>query len=185
MIDALMRETKDHMKACIDALQKQLASLRTGKASPRLLDGITVEAYGARLPLNQVATLGAPEARLLTVAPFDRSQIHAIEKAILASDLGITPANDGVVIRLPIPPLNEERRREYVKIAKKHAEEARVAARGVRREANEKLKKAQSAGTITEDQLHRTEKDVQKLTDDTVAQIDKVVGAKENEIMEV
>ena len=185
MIDALMKETKDHMKSCVDALQKHLASLRTGKASPRLLDGITVEAYGARLPLNQVATLGAPEARMLTVSPFDRTQIHAIEKAILASDLGITPANDGVIIRLPIPALNEERRREYVKIAKKHAEEARVAARGVRREANEKLKKAQAAGTITEDQWHRTEKDVQKLTDDTVATIDKVVGAKESEIMEV
>lgn len=185
MIDGLMRETKEHMLRSVEGLQKHLSSLRTGKASPRMLDGITVEAYGAKLPLNQVATLGAPEARLLTVAPFDRSQIHAIEKAILASDLGITPANDGVLIRLPVPPLNEERRREYVKIAKKYAEEARVIARAVRREANEKLKKAQTAGTITEDQLHRTEKDVQKLTDDTVAQIDKVVAAKEHDIMEV
>jgi ribosome recycling factor len=178
-------ETDKHMKRCLSDLQKALASIRTGKASPALLEGITVEAYGSKMPLNQLATLAAPEPRMLTVQPFDPTQIGAIEKAIQASDLGINPGNDGNIIRLPIPPLNEERRREYVKLARRHGEEAKVAIRGVRRDANERLKKAESGSDITKDDLHRGQERVQKLTDDYVAQVDRVLEAKEKEIMEV
>jgi ribosome recycling factor len=185
MLDGLYNETNEHMERCVASLQQQLGGLRTGKASPRLLDGVKVEAYGTKMPLNQLATLGAPEPRLLTVQPFDKSQIGAIEKAIQAANLGITPANDGNMIRLPVPPLNEERRREYVKLARKHGEDAKVAARGARRDANERMKKAKEAGDITEDDLHRGHDRVQKLTDATVARIDKVLAAKEAEIMEV
>ena len=130
-------------------------------------------------------TISAPEARLLTVSPFDKSQIGAIEKAILTSDLGVTPTNDGNIIRLPIPPLNEERRREYVKIAKKHGEDAKVQIRGVRRDANDQLKKAQAASDITEDDQHRGQDKVQKLTDESIAEVDRVLAAKEKEIMDV
>ena len=137
------------------------------------------------MPLNQVSTMAAPEARLKTVQPFDKTQITAIERAIQMSDLGITPQNDGSIIRLPIPPLNEERRRDYVKLAKKHGEEAKVAARGARRDANEQLKKAQSASDITEDDLHRGQDKVQKLTVATVVIIDKILAAKEADLLEV
>lgn len=185
MLDAIYKETQDHMKRCVEALQKQLSSIRTGKASPALLEGIMVEAYGTKMPLNQVATLAAPEPRLLTLQPFDASQIGNIEKAIQASNLGITPTNDGSMIRLPIPPLNEERRRDFVKLAKEKGEEAKVAVRGARRDANDKLKKAESKGDITEDELRRGQGEVQKFTDNAIAEVDKVLERKEKEIMEV
>ena len=185
MLDAIYTETREHMQRCVENLQKQLASIRTGKASPALLDGIQVEAYGTKMPLNQVATLAAPEPRLLTLQPFDATQIANIEKAIQASNLGITPTNDGNIIRLPIPPLSEERRKDFVKMAKEKGEEAKVAVRGARRDANDKLKKAQGSSDITEDELHRGQGEVQKMTDATVADIDKILEAKEKEIMEV
>lgn len=185
MLDAIFEETKEHMELCVEHLRKELASIRTGKASPRLLDSIQVEAYGSKMPLNQLATISAPEARLLTVSPFDKSQIGTIEKAILTSDLGITPTNDGNIIRLPIPALNEERRREFVKIARKYGEEAKIQIRGVRRDANDRLKKAQNASEITEDDQHRGQDRVQKLTDEYIAEVDSVLVAKEEEIMEV
>jgi len=185
MLDELFAETKEHMDLCVENLKSALGSIRTGKASPRMLEHIQVEAYGQKMPINQVATLAAPEARLLTVQPFDKSQIGAIEKAIHTSDLGITPQNDGNIIRLPIPALNEERRRDFVKLAKKHGEDAKVAARGARRDANEKLKKAQASSDITEDDQHRGQDEIQKMTDATVTKIDKVIAAKEEEIMEV
>lgn len=185
MLDTIKNECKNQMKASVDALRKGLAQIRTGKASPALLEGISVEAYGSRMPLNQLATLAAPEPRLLTLQPFDPKQIQAIEKAIRASDLGINPVNDGSIIRLPVPPLNEERRKEYVKMAKHKGEDAKVAVRNARRDANDALKKAKDKGTITEDEMRRGEKDVQKLTDDHVAEIDKILGGKEKEIMEV
>lgn len=185
MLDAIYKETQEHMKRCVENLQKQLSSIRTGKASPALLEGIMVEAYGTKMPLNQVATLAAPEPRLLTLQPFDASQIGNIEKAIQASNLGITPTNDGSIIRLPIPPLNEERRKDFVKLAKEKGEEAKVAVRGARRDANDKLKKAQSDGDITEDELHRGQSEVQKFTDKATEDIDKVLERKEKEIMEV
>ena len=185
MLDAIYKETQDHMKRCVENLQKQLSSIRTGKASPALLEGIMVEAYGTKMPLNQVATLAAPEPRLLTLQPFDASQIGNIEKAIQASNLGITPTNDGSMIRLPIPPLTEDRRKDFVKIAKEKGEEAKVAVRGARRDANDKLKKAQSSGDITEDELHRGQQEVQKYTDKATEDIDSVLERKEKEIMEV
>ena len=185
MLDAIYTETREHMQRCVENLQKQLASIRTGKATPALLDGIQVEAYGTKMPLNQVATLAAPEPRLLTLQPFDATQIANIEKAIQASNLGITPTNDGNIIRLPIPPLTEERRKDFVKMAKEKGEEAKVAVRGARRDANDKLKKAQGSSDITEDDLHRGQAEVQKMTDATVGDIDKILEAKEKEIMEV
>lgn len=185
MLDELNAETKTHMEKCVEQLKKELGSLRTGKASPRLLDSVQVEAYGSKMPVNQVATITAPEARLLVLQPFDKSQIGAIEKAIQASDLGITPNNDGNLIRLPIPALNEERRKEYVKLAKKYGEDAKIAIRGARRDANDTLKKAQAAGDLTEDDQHKGQDQVQKLTDEYVAVVDKVLEAKEAEIMEV
>jgi ribosome recycling factor len=185
MLDAIYSETQEHMQRCVENLQKQLAAIRTGKASPALLEGIQVEAYGTKMPLNQVATLAAPEPRLLTLSPFDASQIANIEKAIQASNLGITPTNDGTIIRLPIPPLTEERRKDFVKMAREKGEEAKVAVRGARRDANDKLKKAQGSSDITEDDLHRGQAEVQKMTDTSIADIDRILEAKEKEIMEV
>ena len=185
MLDEIYSETKERMEKTLEALRRELGHLRTGKASPKLLDGVVVEAYGSKMPLNQLATIGAPEPRLLTVQPFDHSQLGAIEKALLASDLGITPNNDGNLIRLPIPALNEERRKEYVKLAKKYSEEAKVALRNVRRDGNDKIKKAESDSEISEDDAHRGQDRVQKLTDEYVAKIDEVLAAKEEEIMEV
>lgn len=185
MLDEIHDEAQEKMQASIAHLKKDLGTLRTGKATPALLEGIMVEAYGSKMPLNQLATLGAPEPRLLTVQPFDASQLKAIEKALLTSDLGITPQNDGHMIRLPIPPLNEERRKEFVKIAKQKGEEARVSIRNARRDANEALKKAESKSDITEDDLHLGQEKVQKLTDKSTAEVDKILEAKEKEIMEV
>jgi ribosome recycling factor len=185
MLDAIYSETREHMKLCVENLRKQLASIRTGKASPAMLEGIQVEAYGTKMPLNQVATMAAPEPRLITLQPFDASQIGNIEKAIQASNLGITPTNDGHIIRLPIPPLTEERRRDFVKMAKEKGEDAKVAVRGARRDANDRLKKAEASSDITEDELHRGQGEVQKITDASIADIDKVLEAKEKEIMEV
>jgi ribosome recycling factor len=185
MLDTIYAEADAHMKRCIEHLQKDLSTLRTGKATPALLEGILVEAYGAKMPINQVATLGSPEPRLLTVTPFDASQIGAIEKALLSSDLGITPNNDGHIIRLPIPPLNEERRKEFAKMARNKGEDAKVAIRSGRREANEALKRAQGASEITEDDLHRGQDRVQKLTDEFTKQVDKILEAKEKDILEV
>lgn len=185
MLESIKNECKLSMKTSVDALRKGLSQIRTGKATPALLDGIFVDAYGSRMPINQLATLAAPEPRMLTVQPFDPKTIQAIEKAIQISDLGINPTNDGSIIRLPIPALNEERRKEFVKMAKNKGEEAKVAVRNARRDANDALKKAKEKGTITEDEMHRGEKEVQKLTDDHVGEIDKILAGKEKEIMEV
>ena len=185
MLDSIKNECKQHMKRCVEDLQRDLQQIRTGKATPALLDGIQVEAYGSKMPLNQLATLAAPEPRMLTVQPFDASQIGAIEKAILASDIGITPTNDGQMIRLPVPPLNEERRKDFVKMAKSKGEDAKVAIRGARRDANDQLKKAKDSGDITEDEMHRGQNEIQKLTDEHVAEVDKRMESKEKEIMEV
>lgn len=185
MLDEIFKDTREHMHRCVEHLQKQLASIRTGKASPALLEGVMVEAYGAKMPLNQVATLAAPEPRLLTLQPFDATQIGNIEKAIQASNLGITPTNDGSIIRLPIPPLTEERRKDFVKMAKEKGEEAKVAVRGARRDANDKLKKGQSGGDLTEDEQHRGQSEVQKMTDGAIGEIDRILEGKEKEIMEV
>jgi ribosome recycling factor len=181
-IFAQLQKDMDHS---VGALRKELAKLRTGRASTVLLEHIFVEYYGAHTPLNQLATLSAPEPRLLVVQPFDRSAMGDIEKAILKSDLGLTPNNDGKIIRVPIPQLTEERRKELVKHVKKIAEEFRVSVRNHRRVAIEQLKEAEKKKELTADDFKHGQDRVQKLTDEFIARIEKVVKSKEEEIMEV
>ncbi|MBU8871575.1 MAG: ribosome recycling factor [Gemmatimonadales bacterium] len=173
------------MDEVMETIDGRLTKIRTGKASPLILDGINVEYYGAPTPLKQLATVAAPEPRLLTVKPFDRSSIGEIEKAIQASNLGLNPASDGMMIRLQIPELTEERRKELSKQAREMGEETKVAIRKVRQEANDVLKKEEKAGTITEDDLHRERDLVQELTDKYCGVIDKVISSKQEEIMEL
>lgn len=173
------------MESALDAVKRRLSKLRTGKASPTLLDGLMVEYYGAPTPLKQLATVAAPEARLLSVKPFDRSAIAAIERAIQAGNLGLNPTNDGMMIRIQIPELTGERRREFSKLARDIGEDGKVAVRRVRQDANDQLKKEQKDGLITEDALHQDRDEIQKLTDRYCADIDQTVKAKESEIMEI
>jgi ribosome recycling factor len=178
-------ETGESMKKAIEHLRHDLQKIRTGRANTSLLDGIQAEYYGTPTPLNQLATLSAPDPRLMVISPFDKSSIQAIEKAIQASDLGLTPANDGKVVRIPIPPLTEERRKELVKHVHKVAEQHKVGVREARRDGLALLKDAQKDGTISEDERHRAEKQVQDLTDEYTATIDKMCDQKEKEVMEV
>ncbi|ERN53285.1 ribosome recycling factor [Alkalihalophilus marmarensis] len=181
----IMQDAKERMTKAIESLNRELAKLRAGRANPALLDRVTVEYYGAETPLNQLATITVPEARLLMIQPFDKTSMNDIERAIQKADLGLTPSNDGTVIRIAIPPLTEERRRELVKLVKKSAEEGKVAVRNVRRDVNDDLKKLQKDGEMTEDELRRYTDDVQKLTDKHISDIDAVADKKEKEIMEV
>lgn len=185
MAKEIIKNGEERMKKAIDALRRELVSLRAGRANPSLLDKISVEYYGALTPINQLATITVPEARLLVIQPFDKTSIGNIEKAIQKSDLGLTPTNDGSVIRIAIPALTEERRKELVKLVKKYAEEAKVAVRNVRRDVNDDLKKIQKDGELTEDELRRSTDEVQKLTDKYISEIDAVAENKEKEIMEV
>ncbi len=185
MNEPFFSELQKEMEKCVVAFRKDLAKLRTGRASTALLEGIMVDYYGAPTPLNQLANLGAPEPRLLVVQPYDRSVMGNIEKAILKSDLGLTPNNDGKVIRIPIPQLTEERRRELVKHVKKVAEEFRVSVRNHRRLAIEKLKELEKKKEITEDDLKHSQDRVQKVTNDFIERLDKALKSKEEEIMEV
>jgi ribosome recycling factor len=178
-------EIKQRMEKCLHALQGALAKVRTGRASLSILDGIKVEYYGNLSPLNQVATLGVPESRLITIAPWDPKVIPDIEKAIQKSDLGLTPANDGKVVRLPIPPLTEERRRDLVKLVKKEGEEGKVAIRHVRREAMEALKKMEKDGELSKDDHKHRSDEVEKITHEYVEKADQLVVHKEKELMEV
>jgi ribosome recycling factor len=173
------------MDAALEAIKRRLSKLRTGKASPALLDGLMVEYYGAPTPLKQLATVAAPEARLLSVKPFDRSAIGAIERAIQAGNLGLNPSNDGMMIRIQIPELTEERRREFSKLARDIGEEGKIAVRRARQESNDQLKKEQKDGLLTEDALHQDREEIQTLTDRFCADIDAIVKAKEAEIMEL
>jgi len=184
-IDGAMGDAGHKMEQAVAHLKDDLAGIRTGRASPAVLNRVTVEYYGTPVPLNQLASVNVPEPRLLQVQPFDKSAISAIEKAIQTSDLGITPNNDGNVIRLAFPPLTEERRRELVKQVHARAEDGRVAVRNVRRHAKDELEKLEHAGDISEDDLQRAEKDLQKLTDRFVTDIDQIQGHKEQELMEV
>ena len=181
----VLENSELEMSEAIDTVKRRLGKLRTGKASPALLDGVMVEYYGTPTPLKQLATVSAPEARQLAVKPFDRSSIGAIEKAIQAGNLGLNPSNDGMMIRIQIPELTEERRREFGKLAREIAEDGKVAVRRVRQEANDQLKDEQKDGDITEDQHHAEREDVQKLTDRFCAEIDEIAKAKEAEIMEI
>jgi len=185
MIKETLDDARERMDKSLAALNHEFASVRTGRASGNLLDKITVDYYGVPTPLQQIASITVPEPQLLVIQPYDKSAITNIEKAIQASDLGLTPNNDGTVIRLPFPPLTEERRRELVKLCKQYAEEARVAVRNIRREANDKLKRAEKDHEISQDELHRAEKEVQDLTDSHIAKIDEALERKEAEIMEV
>jgi ribosome recycling factor len=184
-IDELLADATRRMDKSIEATRDHLNSVRTGRASPGMLDRISVDYYGQQTPLKQLATIGVPEARLLTVQPFDPSSVKSIEKAIQESDLGLTPSNDGKLIRLPIPQLTEERRKEYVKIARTYAEEGRVSIRNIRRDVIHGLKELVDNGDVGADEEHRAEERAQKLTDEHVKSIDELVKHKEAEIMEV
>lgn len=176
---------RELMENAIEATRREFASVRTGKATPALLDTVRVEAYGGRVPLNQVGTVTAPEPRLLMVQPWDKSLLNEIEKAIRTSELGLNPSNDGNVVRIPIPLLTEERRREFVRVLNKLAEEGRIAIRHARQEANKGIRRAQQSNEISEDEAHRLTEEVQKMTDEFVGRIDQLLAAKEQEVMEV
>jgi ribosome recycling factor len=185
MIEEVFADARAHMHKTLEALRRDLAALRTGRASPALLEHIRVEYYGAPTPLVQLASISVPEPRLLVVKPFDRNTVKDIERAILKSDLGLVPNSDGVLIRIPIPPLTEERRRDLVKVARKHGEEGRVAIRNIRREAKELIEELEEDGDVSEDESRRAQERLQQLTDETIAQLDRMLAAKEQEIMEV
>ncbi len=176
---------KERMDRALEAMRREFAGVRTGKASPALLDSVRVEAYGGHMPLNQVGTVSVPEPRLLTVQPWDRTLIKAIEKALQESDLGLNPSNDGSMIRIPIPALTEERRREYVRLLHKMAEEGRVAIRQARKDANDEIKQRQKDGELSEDDSRREQDDVQKLTNQYVERVDELLKRKEAEVLEV
>ena len=184
-MDAVLKDTRDRMQKSIQALEEELNTIRTGRASAALFERVKVEYYGNPTPLNQVATISVPEARLVVIQPWDKGIINEIEKAIQKSELSVNPSNDGKVIRINIPPLTEERRKEYVKVAKNMAEQARVALRNIRRDANEELKKAQKAGDLSEDDEKRAADEVQKITDESVEKVNEAVEAKEKEILEI
>ena len=185
MIDDLLQDAKDHMEKSVDATRHKFGSVRTGRASTALLDRITVDYYGQQTPLQQLATINVPEPRLLTIQPFDPNSVKDIERAIQESELGLTPSNDGKVIRLPIPQLTEERRKDLVKIVRQIAEDGKIAIRNVRRDADKHLKDLKAKGEVGEDDERRAEERVQKLTDEHTSKIDDHLKRKEAEITEV
>lgn len=185
MIDELLSDARERMAKSVEAIRHEFGTVRTGRASPALLDRIQVDYYGSATPLRQLATISAPEPRLLTVQPYDRSSIKAIERAILESDVGLTPNNDGNVIRLGVPELTEERRRQLVRVARQIAEEGRVAVRNIRRDVMHDLRELKEAGEAGSDDEHRAEGELQKLTDARIAELDEALKHKEAEILEV
>jgi ribosome recycling factor len=185
LIDELLEDARVRMVKSVESAHQEFTTVRTGRASPSLLDRIVVDYYGAMTPLNQLSTISAPEARMLTVQPYDKSSIKAIEKAINESDIGLTPSNDGNLIRLVVPELTEERRKELVKIVRNLAEEGRVAIRNVRRDTMQHLRELKSAGEASSDDEHRAEVELQKLTDGRVGELDGVLKNKEEEILAV
>lgn len=184
-IEAFLSTARQRMEAVLSSTRREFATIRTGRANPSLLDRVEVDYYGVPTPLNQLANISAPEARLLVVQPYDRNAIPAIEKAILKADLGLNPTNDGQVIRLSLPPLTEERRKELVRFVRKVAEDKRIAVRNARRDVNEEVRKAQKNGEIPEDGARRAQEEIQNLTDHYIEQVDELLKAKEREIMEV
>lgn len=185
MVDDILNDTESGMQKAIEAFQRELAKVRTGRANLSLLDGIKVDYYGTPTPLNQVAALNVADARLITVKPWEKNMIPVIEKAVRTSDLGLNPVADSELIRLPIPALTQERRKELVKLIKKMTEDARVAIRAARRDANDSLKEFQKEGDISEDDAHKGEKKVQELTDKYVARVEEIGEKKEKELMEI
>jgi ribosome recycling factor len=185
MSDLDLEDLKRRMQGAIEVLQSEFAGLRTGRASAGLLEPLTVEAYGSRMPMNQVGTIGVPDARMLTVQVWDQGLVPAVEKAIMESGLGLNPSRDGNVVRVPIPQLSEERRAELAKIAHKYAEQARVAVRNVRRDGMDKLKRMERDGDLSQDEQRAWGDDLQKLTDESIKEMDEALAAKEKEIMQV
>ena len=185
MIQELRRKTSDRMQGAIDALKKEFASVRTGRASMGLLDGIVIDYYGTPTPVQQLASLSIPESRQIAIQPWEQRLIPEIERAIMKSDLGLTPMNDGKLIRINIPILTEERRKQLVKIVKKRAEESKIAVRNIRRDGNEELKKLEKEEHISEDEVKKEHDEIQKITDSFIKKIDELLAHKENEIMEV
>ncbi|WP_102335901.1 ribosome recycling factor [Salimicrobium jeotgali] len=185
MSDKLIKETKEQMKKATQAFSKQLATVRAGRANPSILDPVYVDYYGASTPLQQLAQVSAPEPRLLVITPYDKSAISEVEKAIQKADLGLSPSSDGNVVRINIPALTQERRKDLTKLVKKYTEEAKVQIRNIRRETNDTLKKNEKDGDLTEDDLRSYQEDVQKLTDEYVKEIDNLSKQKEEEMLEV
>jgi len=185
VINEIKKDAKDRMTKSVDALKSQMSKIRTGRAQPALLDGIQVEYYGSATPLRQVANVVAEDARTLAVTVFDRSMIQSVEKAIMTSDLGLNPSSAGTTIRVPLPPLTEERRKDLIKLVRAEAEQARVAVRNVRRDANADLKALLKDKDITEDDDRRAQEEIQKLTDSYVKQVDDLLAGKEKELMEI
>jgi ribosome recycling factor len=184
-VDAILNDADSKMRKSVDFFQHELTTIRTGRANPALIEKVLVPYYGTPTPLNQLAQISAPEPRLLVVQVYDRSQLAAVEKAIRSGDVGLNPANDGQVIRVPIPPLTEERRREYVRLVKQKAEEARVAVRNVRRDEIHRLQAVEKAGDVAEDAAKKAQERLQRITDQHIAQIDALAARKEAEVMEV
>lgn len=185
MTNATMDQLKEKMASSIEALKRELVKIRTGRASLALLDGIKVNAYGSQMPIDQIGTMTIPETNMITIKPWDPQVLPAIEKAILSSNLGLTPASDGNVVRLTIPPLTGERRKDLVKQVKKIGEEYKVAIRNIRRDANENLKKMKKDKEISEDDMFRMQEEAQKMTDGYISQVDDITGGKEKEVMAV
>jgi len=185
MADTIMKDMQGKMDQAIQAFSRNLATVRAGRANPSLLDSVTVDYYGATTPLNQLASVSAPEARLLVITPYDKTAVADIEKAIQKADLGLSPSSDGNVIRINIPALTEDRRKELVKVVGKYAEESRVQIRNIRRDTNDQYKKQEKNGDMSEDELRNAQDNVQKETDNYIAKIDEMAKTKENEIMEV
>lgn len=181
----ILGQTEVRMKKAIEALRHELTTIRTGRAAPSLVEGLEVEAYGSPMPLIQLAQINAPEPRLIQIQPYDRSLIKPIEKAIMASDLGLTPGNDGTVIRLPIPALSEERRRDLVKMLHRKVEDGRVEVRTLRRHAHDEMRKGEKDAGVSADEFKRLEKQLQDLTDRHILQVDEIGEAKEKEILQV
>ncbi len=185
MIQEVLADARQRMQKSVEATRRELAGLRTGRAHPGLVEHIRVEYYGTAVPLNQLATITAPEPRLLVIQPWDKSALRNIEKALMQSDLGLMPTSDGNVLRVPIPPLTEERRHDLVRLARKLAEEGRVAIRNIRREAKEMIEEMEEEGEISEDEARRAQEELQKLTDRFIGEIDALLQRKEAEILEV
>jgi len=185
MIEDIIADTEERMKKSIKALEREFAAIRTGRANPSLFDGVKVDAYGTQMPLNQVATISCPEPRLVVIQPWDKGNLSAVEKAILKSDLSLNPSNDGNLIRIQIPDLTEERRREYVKLAKQKAEECRVSIRNVRRDGNDMVKDLEKQKDISEDESKNAVARIQKLTDRYIEEVQKLNDNKEKEILNI
>lgn len=184
MVDDILKDTEDRMQKSVDTIHQELAAIRTGRANPAILDSIKVEYYGSLIPLKQIANVAAPDPRLLVIQVFDKSAVTAVDKAIKAADLGLNPQVDGNLLRLPIPPLTEERRRELVKYAHKIAEDGKIAVRNVRRDANDMIKELEKEHEISEDQSHDSMESIQELTDKFIQEIDELFKKKEQEIMD-